>query len=240
MSAFGYKRTSVAGKKTWNRLTLWLARKTGLHHINIKKTVLHHLASAKAALLGIPYWVWPMPLFLCTGILLIFQTPIGWLTEKSVQESMGPMVIGLTALMVLFVHRWVREFFTLLLACFVWTLFLRELHLFGTNIVFPLAVILLAWWASSRREAIHDFLKWRSIGALLSCSLWIYFVTKLFDRHYFSFLPEYADWHDNVEESLETLGHLTVFALVVVTLRIGCIQGKTAVTNDLTTSTYGT
>lgn len=188
------------------------------------------------AFLGIPYWVWPVPFLLSAGVWLILQTPIDWLTEKPVQEIVAPVVIGLTALLVLFVNRWVSEFFTLLLACFVWALFLRELHFFGTNNGFYLAVILLAWWASSRREAIRDFLKWRSIGALLSCSLWTYFVTKLFDRHYFSFLPGYDVWHDNVEESLETLGHLMVFALVVVTLRIGSIQGRTRTTNDLTGS----
>ncbi|GBE43439.1 MAG TPA: hypothetical protein ENH05_03240 [Rhizobiales bacterium] len=191
----------------------------------LESTVRHHLGSAKAALLGAPYWVWPLPFLLSAGIFLILQSPIGWFTEKPVQEIVAPVVIGLAAVLALFVHRWVREFFTLLLACFVWALFLRELHFYGTSNGAYAAIILLAWWASSRRDEIRDFLKWPSIRGLLAASLWTYFVTKLFDRHYFSFLPGYYSWNNNVEESLETLAHAMVLALVVVTLRIGSLQG---------------
>jgi len=200
--------------------------------VGITHAVRHHIESAKLAVLGTPYWVWPMPLLLCAAILLILQTPIGWFTEKPVQEIVAPVVLGITAVLALFVYYRVREFFTLLLACFALALFLRELHFLGTNNGFYVAVILLAWLASSRRDAIHQFLRRRSIGALLSCSLWTYFVTKLIDRHYLSFLPEYVDWHDSVEESLETLGHLMVFALVVVALRVGNIQGRTGVADE--------
>ena len=203
---------------------------------NIAGTLRHHLGSAKAALFGIPYWVWPLPVFLCAGIILIVQTPIGWLTEKPIQEIAAPVVIGLTAGLVVCVHRWMREFFTLLLACFVWALFLRELHFAGTSNGLYIALIVLAWLASSRRDEISDFLKWPSIRALLSCALWTYFITKLFDRHYVSFLPGYADWHNNVEESLETFAHVMVFALVVMTLRIGVMQGKSGAKGDRTSS----
>lgn len=215
--------------------TLWVLRGMTNHttqRIGITHAVRHHIESAKLAVLGTPYWVWPMPLLLCAAILLILQTPIGWFTEKPVQEIVAPVVLGITAVLALFVYYRVRAFFTLLLACFAWALFLRELHFLGTNNGFYVAVILLAWLASSRRDAIHQFLRRRSIGALLSCSLWTYFVTKLIDRHYLSFLPEYVDWHDSVEESLETLGHLMVFALVVVALRVGNIQGRTGVADE--------
>lgn len=194
----------------------------------IADTFRHHLGSAKAALTGMPYWVWPLPILLCAGIILITQTPIGWVTEKGVQEIAAPVAIGLTAGLVLFVHYWTRAFFTLLLACFVWALFLRELHFTGTSNGLYISLIVLAWLASSRRDEISDFLKWPSIRALLGCALWTYFITKLFDRHYVSFLPGYADWHNNVEESLETLAHAMVFALVVMTLRIGAMQGKSS------------
>ena len=205
-------------------------------NINIASTFRHHLDSAKAALFGTPYWVWPVPVLLCAGIVLLLQTPIGWITEKPVQEIIAPVVIGLTAMLVLFVHYWVRAFFTLLLACFVWALFLRELHFNGTGYGLYISLIVLAWLASSRRDEIRDFLERPSIGALLSCSIWTYFITKLFDRHYLSFLPDYAVWHNNVEESLETLAHVMVFALVVVTLRIASIQDKRGTRDDLASS----
>lgn len=193
---------------------------------SIESTVRHHLTSAKTALLGTPYWVWPLPLLLGAGILLMRQSPIGWFTEKPVQEIAAPVVIGLAAVLALFVHRWVRAFFTLLLACFAGVLFLRELHFSGTGTGAYAAIILLAWWASSRRDEIRDFLKWPSIRGLLGGSLWTYLITKMFDRHYFSFLPDYLSWHDNVEESLETLAHVMVLALVVMTLRLGSLQGE--------------
>lgn len=203
---------------------------------DIAGTIRHHFESAKAALLGTPIWILPIPILLCVGILLIRQSPIGWLTEKPVQEIIAPTVICLAAALVLFVHRWIREFFTLLLTLFVWALFLRELHFAGTSNGVYISILLLAWWASSRRDEISGFLKQRSIGALLSGSIWTYFVTKLFDRHYFSFLPDYYDWNNNVEESLETLAHVMVFALVVVTLRTGSLQGNREPGNDLTSS----
>ena len=195
-------------------------------NIDIAGTIRHHIGSAKATLLGVPYWVWPLPILLSVAVFLLLQTPFGWFTEKPVQEIAAPVVIGLAAGLAFFVHRWVREFFTLILALFVCALFLRELHFYGTNNGLYAAIVVLAWWASSRRDDIGEFLKWPSIRGLLAASLWTYVFTKFFDRHYFSFLPDYYSWNDNVEESLETLAHVMVLALVVVTLRIGILQSK--------------
>ena len=193
---------------------------------NIAGTILHHLESAKMTLLGIPFWVWPMPFLLCIVILLIRQTPIGWMTEKPVQEIIAPTVICLTAVLVLFVHRWTRELFTLMLAVLVWALFMRELHFYGTGRGLYATVIVLAFLASAKRDKLGDFLGQRSIGALLGLSLWTYIVSKMFDRHYFSFLPAYHDWNNNVEETLETCGHLFVLSLVVMTLRYASLRSK--------------
>ena len=173
---------------------------------DIAGTILHHLESAKMTLLGIPFWVWPMPFLLCIVILLIRQPPIGWMTEKPVQEIIAPTVICLTAVLVLFVHRWTRELFTLMLAVLVWALFMRELHFYGTGRGLYATVIVLAFLASAKRDKLGDFLGQRSIGALLGLSLWTYIVSKMFDRHYFSFLPAYHDWNNNVEETLDTCG----------------------------------
>ena len=76
--------------------------------IDIAGMVRHHLGSARAAFAGTPYWVWPLPLLLCAGILLIRRSPAGWLTEKDIQEIAAPVVLSMTAGLVLFVHRWAR------------------------------------------------------------------------------------------------------------------------------------
>lgn len=193
---------------------------------DIAGTILHHLESAKMTLLGIPFWVWPMPFLLCVVILLIRQSPIGWITEKPVQEIIAPTVICLTAMLVLFVHRWASELFTLMLAVLVWALFMRELHFYGTGRGLYATVIVLAFMASAKRDKLGEFLGQRSIGALLGLSLWTYIVSKMFDRHYFSFLPAYHDWNNNVEETLETCGHLFVLSLVVMTLRFASLRSK--------------
>ncbi len=193
---------------------------------DIASAIFHHLESAKITLLGIPFWVWPMPFLLCVVILLIRQTPIGWMTEKPVQEIIAPTVISLTAVLVLFVHRWTRELFTLFLAILVWALFMRELHFYGTGRGLYATVIVLAFLASAKRDELSEFLGQRSIGALLGLSLWTYIVSKMFDRHYFSFLPAYHDWNNNVEETLETCGHLFVLSLVVMTLRYASLRSR--------------
>ncbi len=193
---------------------------------DIAGTILHHLESAKMTLLGIPFWVWPMPFLLCVVILLIRQSPIGWITEKPVQEIIAPTVICLTAVLVLFVHRWTRELFTLMLAVLVWALFMRELHFYGTGRGLYATVIVLAFLASAKRDILGEFLGQRSIGALLGLSIWTYIVSKMFDRHYFSFLPAYHDWNNNVEETLETCGHLFVLSLVVMTLRYASLRSR--------------
>ena len=189
--------------------------------ISITSLVSHHFGSVRTALFGIPYWVWPLPFLLSAGILLLLPTPAAWLTGKPLQEVMAPWLVGLTAVFATIVHRRVGTFFSLLLACFVWALFLRELHFWGTDKGFFIAVLALAWWASLRRDEIRDYLSRQMIGGLLSGALWTYFVAMVFDYHVLSFLPAYYDWTDNIEETLENLGHLMVVGAVVATLRIG-------------------
>jgi len=202
----------------------------------IKETLNHHLSSARAVFKGLPYWVWPLPLILAQIILILLHTPLGWITEKPVQEIVAPVVIGIAAIMSFFVHRWVNETFTLLLAFFTWTLFVRELHFYGTNNGAYIAIALLAWLASSKRDAFNEYLRWLSVRALLGGSMLTYIVTKVLDRGYLSFLPEYSNWNSNVEESLETCGHLMVLALVVVTLRIGSARIGARLTDNLKVS----
>lgn len=193
---------------------------------DIAGTIRHHFESAKMALLNIPFWVWPLPFLFCVVILLIRQSPIGWMTEKPNQEIIAPTVICLTAILVLFVHRWTRELFTLMLACLVWALFMRELHFFGTSRALYITVIVLAVMASYKRDELAEFLSQRAIGTLLPLALWTYFVSKQFDRHVFSFLPDYVLWHDNVEETLETCGHVLTFSLVIATLRYASTRSQ--------------
>lgn len=180
--------------------------------------------TAVTILKSIPPLIWLLPFALSLAIWAISKTPIGWMTEKPIQEIVAPVVIGMTAALVLMVHRWVGTKFSLLLACFVWALFLRELHFWGTNNGFYIALVVIVIWGWLSRNQIGEFLEQPAIKFLLSGAFLIYLFSKIVDRGYLAFLPDFAIWRHNLEETLETCGHLLVFALVIMTLRIATSQ----------------
>lgn len=186
--------------------------------------VRHHFESATRAARGMPLWIWPLPLVLAGLVLLVLQTPLAGITSKPVQELAGPYVTGLTAAFAIFVYRQKRAFFILLLALFTTTLFLREWHFWGTTEATLVALAALAWWASSRREDIMPWLQTPHIGGALGAALWTYVITQFMDQHYLLSLnlftvEDYVKWNDNVEETLETIGHLFVLAAAVMAFR---------------------
>ncbi|MEP1208513.1 MAG: hypothetical protein ABJM29_11000 [Rhizobiaceae bacterium] len=179
-----------------------------------------HWDSSWAALRATPLLVYVLPFLAAAVILLVRPTSVGWVTEKPVQELIAPTILAMAAGSVLFVYYWTRAKFALMLALFVWALFLRELHFEFMNggILFALAGLM--WWLSNVREELVGWLKVYWIRLWLAGSFFTYFISDMMDRHLFSFLPHYASWHDNVEESLESIGHLMVFALVFTTLKV--------------------
>lgn len=124
--------------------------------------------TAVDVLKSIPVLVWLLPFVLSLIIWAISTTPIGWMTDKPVQEIAAPVVIGMTAALVLAVHRWVGAKFSLLLACFVWSLFFRELHFWGTNNGFYIAFVAIMIWGWLSRNQISEFLQCRVIRFFLS------------------------------------------------------------------------
>ncbi len=182
--------------------------------------------SGVEVLRSIPLLMWLLPLVLSVAIWAISKSPIGWMTEKPVQEIVAPVVIGLTAGLVLAVHKWSQTKFSFLLACFVWSLFLRELHFWGTNNGFYIALVVLIIWGWMSRVEINHFLKQTSIRYFLSGAFLIYLLSKIVDRGYLAFLPDFSVWRHNLEETLETCGHVMVFCLVVMTLRLATMPKK--------------
>ena len=176
-------------------------------------------ATTMHILKNIPVFVWPLPILFALIVVALSYTQLGWMTEKPEQEIVAPVIIGMTAGLVIFVHRWVGERFSLLLALFVWSLFMRELHFWGTNNGFYLAFIAIVIWSWVSRAQLAQFLECYAIRSFLSCALLFYAFSKVMDRGYLAFLPDFRSWHHNLEETLESGGHLLVFCLVIVTLR---------------------
>ena len=186
-----------------------------------RNVIERHWESTKAAFWGMPLEAWLAPFVCIFGILLIYLSPWNELASKPTQEIVAPVIIGMTAIVSLFVHRWVGETFTLILACFAWALFIRELHIPLSNNGFYIAIFAIAWWVSNQRFELAQWFSYKWIRIFLGGAFWTYLITKVFDRHYVSFLPAYNSWNNHVEETLEACGHGMVFALVIATLRIG-------------------
>ena len=177
------------------------------------------LDATKAAILGTPRYIWAVPFVLMVLILLVYALPFGWITTKPIQEIIAPTVIALATAVATYFYRDNKSTLSLMLTCFAWALFLRELHLPLTNNGFYVAIVVLAGWAVKERDALTHWLTETSAGILLPAAFWTYFISKVMDRHYLGFLPNYYHWNDSVEETLETCGHLMVFALVIVAMK---------------------
>jgi len=140
------------------------------------------IEAGTSAFFGTPRFVWLIPVVLVLAILVLFISPIGWVTEKPVQEIIAPTVIALAACVVGYFHYKQRSTLSLMLTCFVWALFLRELHLPLTNSGFYFAIVILAGWAVVERELLRGWLQNKNIAILLPAAFWTYIVTKIFDR----------------------------------------------------------
>lgn len=191
---------------------------------SVSDFVRHHFESGCSALRGTPMWVWPIPFVFGFLVYLLIDTPLGIVTTKAVEEIVGQVISGMAVVAAFWVHRRADVFFTLLLTLFSFTLFLRELHFWGTSEAVFVALAALAWWASSRREEVLPYLRITYVGPSLAAALWIYIVTQIVDQHYLLTaglvpLDDYLSWNDNVEETLETVGHLFLLSAAVLTGR---------------------
>ena len=133
------------------------------------------------------------------------------------QEFITPTVLEMAAGSVWFLHYWTREKFTLMLAIFVWALFLRELHFEFMNGGILCSLAGLMWWLSMVRQELAQWLENYWIRLWLAAPFFTYFMADMLDRHLFSFLPHYRSWNNNVEE---TMAHVMVFTLVFMTFKI--------------------
>ena len=188
-----------------------------------------HVQNLRAVLRQLSPWMLLVPLAATGGIAIVLNSPAGWLTDKITQEIVGPSILAVAALVALVFWVETRHFYGKCLFLLSGALFCRELHFWGTNDGIYLMLILIFWHASSRFEATKPFTADRSQVNLLVCALWTYFITKTFDRAWWWFLPGWKNWHDNLEETLESFGHLTILMLAATCyLRFGSLLRLTA------------
>lgn len=183
-----------------------------------------HWASGWAALRATPWVVWFIPVVSFLAILAIGATGWRWAVEKEFQEAVAPTVVALTLIVSAVTWRSAPQTFTLLALIGVFSLFLRELHFGFTNWAIYFALAALVWWFSNERKNFAPFLQDRWLRTWLGGAFLTYFVADMFDGHLWQFLPGYWTYNDIAEETLETLGHVQLFAFAVVAMKLALLR----------------
>mgnify|MGYP006908227899 CR=1 FL=1 len=175
-----------------------------------------HAAHVREVAAKFSPWILILPAALCLWIGTQPQSPLWEYTHKVYQEKYGPAVlmaaVGLAAALWMihrgFYYRWL----TILCVC----LLCRELHFRGTSTGIYFAIPLVLWYASANYASMKPFVNHRLLVSLFVGAFITYFFTITVDRAVWKFLPRHADWRNNVEETLETFGHLMILAMIIV------------------------
>jgi hypothetical protein len=179
-----------------------------------------HQESLKHFAAATPWWVLILPLLF--GILLYYldQTFVSAYLDKDSAEFAAPLVLGMAFLISLLELKKPSHTYYYWQAFFAFILFMRELHFYGTNNGFYIGFLLMAWWASRYRQRLEPYISQRLIMGFLVSIIWVYLVSKTFDRHLWdNFLPQGVS-SDLFEENLELIGHLLFLSLVSVTFNM--------------------
>ena len=179
-----------------------------------------HWDSGWAGLFGTPVLAWVMPALLIAAILSVWSTPLAWLLAKPVQEIIAPTVAALASATALYAHVRLRAVATGLLAVFVTTIFFRELH-FGPTVGGVHLVLIGCFFVFSlRRLEMQAFLADRWVRTWLAGAVLTYVVAYIIDESWVAFLPGFQAWRHVVEETLETCGHVQLFALSLAVIGV--------------------
>lgn len=176
-----------------------------------------HAATVTRVIRATAPWAFLVPALGAAIIWLLNTQPaISPYLEKDSAEFASVVVLGVTLIFAGYVALARRDAYHTWLALFAFALFMRELHLPGTNTGFYIAIVLLLWWASHARPRLEPFISDRAVVTLLMTILWTYVVTKLLDRHYLDAVLPAGITNDLFEENLELLGHLLFLLLVAL------------------------
>jgi hypothetical protein len=194
-----------------------------------------HVRNAAAALRYFSPWILLVPAIAMWLIIVDSRTGFGWFEEKSTQEILAPTVLSVAIFIAALFWARAGGFYSRWLLLLSIALFCRELHFWGTNNGIYFAILFLVWYASRHADRMSPLFQNRAAMSLFGGAMVTYVITKTFDRAYWSFIHGWTDWQDTMEESLETIAHLLILSLVVVSyvawgkrLRAGSVSATTA------------
>jgi len=177
-----------------------------------------HWQTVITVLKTVPFWVYLLPGLAMPVLYMMDQTAISPYLTKHYAEIFSPLVLAVALLLSVIALVKNQQMFYRWVGFFALILFLRELHFVGTNNGFYIGFLILMWWASKYRETLQNDLFSKKILSLTVLLIWVYLITKTFDRHLWdSYMPANTN-PDLFEENLELLGHLLFLGLTTVAL----------------------
>ncbi len=165
----------------------------------------------------LPRFWWVMP---AAGLALLFTLASGYglssfvgkyaLTGKDFQEVLGPSLLA--AAVVLSVYLWFveRHPTRAWMACLPAALLCRELHFAGTGTGIYVALLLIAIHAIRHRRQLQPFWNCHPTTCLWLGAISWYALAVTVDSGVWKFLPHSHWWSVNLEETLESGGHLAI------------------------------
>ena len=179
-----------------------------------------HWETARRALRLTPVWVLFVPALCVVALIFLHRTPVAQYLTKDWDELVSPPVLFAGFLISLWsVWRKPHTYYNWL-ALLAFATFLRELHFYGTNLGYYIAFVVLMLWASKNRERLEPYISNRRIVTLLMTVIWVYLVSKTFDKHWWDFLIAGTDGRDLFEENLELVGHILFVVLTAVSATV--------------------
>lgn len=178
-----------------------------------------HWTTATRVLQLTPPWVVAVP---AVAVLVIYllntNAAIAPYLTKEAAEIASPIILAVPLALATCFALARSHVYSKWQALFALALFLRELHFAGTNTGFYIAIVLLLGWASFARERLEPFFSNRKIATLLTTIIWVYLVSKTFDRHVWDHVLPAGTTSNLFEENLEIVGHTLFLVLTVVSI----------------------
>lgn len=184
----------------------------------LSTSVKFHLTSILLMLRVPSVLIWLYPFLVGAVVWMLSTTPLALPFSKPYQEVFAVTILIINLIIMTIVHMKMRQSLTLWLLLLGVALLCRELHFYGTHRGFYIALILLVGWYAVKRVQLAGGIKTTGGGKLLVGAMWTYAMSKVMDRNYLDFLPEYSRWANHVEESMESSGHLLILSTSIVIL----------------------
>jgi len=115
-----------------------------------------------------------------------------------------------------------RSDFHLFMASLCGAFFCREWHFPGTSKGIYIALALLAFWAVKRKQTFEKIIGNGQFKTWFFATFWTYLLSQLIARRVFRYvyLPQEAQLHVFLEETVETTAHLMMIAVCFIAWKV--------------------